>query len=426
MKRKIYLKNQTIYQIYVRNHTPSGTFNELVKDLGRIKDLGVDILYLLPIHPIGDVARKGKLGSPYAIKDYYAINSELGTLEDFKALLSAAHAHGFKVIIDIVLHHTSPDSKLLAKHPDFFFYKNGKTGNKVGDWSDIIDLDYTNKDLWDYMLDMLKYWVSVGVDGFRADVAPLIPLAFWKYVRSALDEVNPHLIWLSESVEPGFLEFLWANNHVGHSDKDMYQAFDILYDYDVYPSLKAFLQGHGDLKTYLNLLRFQEKEYPLGYLKIRTIENHDTPRINALCQNEEVLRNITAWSFFQNGVGYLYGGQEVKAKHRPDLFNIDKVDFKVNDKIYYEFIKKLVKMKKEPIFASLHTFKIINEGENGVIFAKLVSDEQKLYGIFNLSGKEQDIKVYIEDDEYENIIDGKRFSIKKGSLVVSEPLIFFS
>ncbi|MFA7449590.1 MAG: alpha-amylase family glycosyl hydrolase [Bacilli bacterium] len=425
MKRKLYLKNQTVYQIYVRNHTKEGTFNALIRDLPRIKALGVDILYLVPIHPIGEKARKGKLGSPYAIKDYYLVNEELGTLEDFQGFLNIAHSFGFKVIIDIVLHHTSPDSRLLIEHPEFFFYKNGKVGNKIGDWYDIIDLDYNNRDLWDYMLEMLKYWVSVGVDGFRADVAPLVPLAFWEYVRKALDEIDSELIWLSESVEQGFLDFVWANNYVGHADGEMYKAFDMLYDYDVYPALKRYLQGEGKLEDYLKLVRRQEKEYPFGYLKIRTIENHDTERIFALCKNEEVLKNITAWSFFQNGVGYLYAGQEVKAKHRPDLFNKDVIDLKIKDDEYYNFIMNLVELKKLPIFKEHHSFIIEQTEYEDIIIARLISDEETIYGIFNLKGEAQSIRVLLEDGAYDNLLNDEEITIKKGSLTINEPLIFF-
>ncbi|MDY0214930.1 MAG: alpha-amylase family glycosyl hydrolase [Bacilli bacterium] len=425
MKRKLYLKNQTIYQIYVRNHTKEGTFTALISDLPRLKALGVDILYLLPIHPIGEIARKGTLGSPYAIKDYYKVNPELGTLEDFQSFLHAAHSFGFKVMIDIVLHHTSPDAVLLKEHPEFYFYKNGKLGNKIGDWSDIIDLDYNNKDLWVYMKDMLVYWANIGVDGYRADVAPLVPIAFWEYIREELDKVDQDLIWLSESVEPHFLTLLNANNHVGHSDLEMYCAFDILYDYDVYPSFKAYLEGNGTLNAYLDLVRYQEANYPLGYLKIRTIENHDTSRINDLCKNELVLRNVTAWSFFQNGVGFLYAGQEMKAKHRPTLFDVEKVDLEIKDEEFYTFIKQLVDMKKYPIFKDVHTFSILNNAHEDVIVARLISDEERLYGIFNLCGKEVEVNVLIEEGVYENIITGNTFAIKKGSLVIDEPLIFF-
>ena len=350
--KNTYLKNQTIYQVYVRNHTEAGTFRALIEDLPRIKALGASIIYLLPINPIGKVARKGELGSPYAISDYFGFNPELGDIEDFMSLLSSAHEFGLKVMLDIVLHHTSPDAILLGQHPEYYFYKNGKLGNKIGDWSDIIDLDYTNKDLWDYMLYMLTFWASLGVDGFRADVAPLIPLAFWEYIRKEMNETFPDLIWLSESVELSFLKYLKENKHIGHNDNELYSAFDMLYDYDVYPTLKAFLLGEEKLDNYIIGVNYQMSNYPKGYLKIRTLENHDTLRVRELCKNEEVLRNVTAWSFFQDGVGFIYGGQEVKANHRPNLFDTDKISFEVKDQKYYDFIKQLINIKKDPVNAA--------------------------------------------------------------------------
>lgn len=423
MQRKTYLKNHTIYQIYVRNHTKEGTFNALINDLDRIKALGVKVLYLLPIHPIGEVARKGKLGSPYAIKDYYGINPELGTLDDFVGFLNIAHSYGFKVMIDIVLHHTSPDALLLTEHPEFYFYKDGKLGNKVGDWSDIIDLDYTNKALWDYMAEMLMYWVKLGVDGFRADVAPLVPLAFWEYVRAKVDAINPDVMWLSESVEPSFLAFLHAHDHIGHFDHELYSAFDMLYDYDVYNDLKYYLEGTKSLTDYLAGVMFQETNYPRGYLKIRTLENHDTARIAALAKSKTILKNVTAWSFFQNGVGFIYAGQEFKAKHRPSLFEKETISRTIKDHEFYDFIKMLVAFKHLPIFKDHHTFTILNSGDDGVIRAKLVSDEEEMYGFFNLSGTKQTITTELRDGEYLNSLTNKFVAIKKGHLTVSDPVI---
>lgn len=426
MNRKTYLKKSTIYQIYVRNHTKEGTFLALLSDLPRIKALGVDILYLLPIHPIGEVERKGKLGSPYAIKDYYAINPELGTLSDFKEFLKVAHDLGFKVMIDIVLHHTSPDAVLLKEHPEYYFYKDGKLGNKIGDWSDIVDLDYTEQALWDYMLNMLTYWVKLGVDGFRADVAPMVPLAFWEYVRAALDEVNPSLMWLSESVEPSFLTFLNENNHIGHSDKELYRAFDMLYDYDIYNDLKHYLTQSGALSLYVEGLARQMKDYPPGFLKIRTMENHDTLRIAALCKNEAVLRNVTAWSFFANGVGFLYAGQEVKATYRPDLFNKDVIDFRVNDQAFYDFVKALIAFKKVLNHTEYDHYELLSDGVDGTLSARRMSKDDVVYGFFNFSGKKVRIDVPLEDSDYRNALTGDVVSVKRGKMTVSDPVVIIN
>ncbi len=423
MKRKTYLKHATIYQVYVRNHTKKGTFKALKGDLKRIKDLGVDILYLLPIHPIGEISRKGKLGSPYAIKDYYGINEELGNLDDFKSLLATAHDLELSVMIDIVLHHTSPDSVLLKEHPDFYFYKNGKPGNKVGDWSDIIDLDYQNRELWDYMLEMLTYWADLGVDGFRADVAPLIPLEFWKYVRTKLDEKYPELLWLSESVEPGFLTFLHENGHVGHSDAEMYEAFDMLYDYDVYPDFKAYLAGEKPLSLYIEGLKAQEVNYPKGYLKIRTIENHDTSRIAELCDNEQLLYNVTAWSFIQEGVGFIYGGQEVKAMHRPTLFDKDTIDLTVHDQKFYKFIQNLVSLKLHPNFGDdLLSPRIDTVGD--IIQVLHHIDGRYALCYINLTKEKVMINVLLPEGKHKNLLGGE-IEVSDGKFELSGPVIFF-
>ena len=137
------LQNQVIYSVFVRNHTQEGTFRALIPDLARIRSLGVDILWLMPIHPIGKLCRKGSLGSPYANRDYRSVNPEYGSMEDFCTLVDAIHAHGMKCMIDVVYNHTSPDSVLWQEHPEFFYRRpDGGPGNHVGDWTDIIDLDY--------------------------------------------------------------------------------------------------------------------------------------------------------------------------------------------------------------------------------------------------------------------------------------------
>ena len=150
------LQNQIIYSIYVRNHTPEGTFRAVIGDLDRIRALGTNIIWLMPIHPIGVQGKKGTLGCPYANRDYRSVNPEYGTMEDFQELVRQIHARGMKCMIDVVYNHTSPDSVLYAEHPEYFYHnKEGKPGNKVGDWADVIDLDYTNRELWQYLTDTL-------------------------------------------------------------------------------------------------------------------------------------------------------------------------------------------------------------------------------------------------------------------------------
>ena len=195
---EIRCRDLLIYSVFVRNHTDEGSFRAVIPDLPRIRKLGTDVVWLMPIHPIGKEKRKGTLGSPYANMDYRSVNPEYGSLEDFAALADAIHENGMKCIIDVVYNHTSPDSVLWKTHPEFFYKKkDGQPGNHVGDWSDIIDLDYTVPELWDYQIESLKYWAGF-VDGFRCDVASMVPVGFWKKARAEVEKVRPGCLWLAE------------------------------------------------------------------------------------------------------------------------------------------------------------------------------------------------------------------------------------
>lgn len=145
-----------------------------------------------------------------------------------------------KCIIDVVYNHTAPDSVLASEHPEWFYRKpDGSFGNHVGDWTDIIDLDYTNPGLWDYQIETLTQWARI-VDGFRCDVAPLVPMEFWSKARQAVEKVRPGCIWLSESVEPGFITYLRSQNLVAHTDSEVFEVFDIAYDYDIFGIFRGY------------------------------------------------------------------------------------------------------------------------------------------------------------------------------------------
>lgn len=207
MKRdKTELRNLVLYEVFVRNHGPNGKFEDVLNDLGRIKSLGVDVIWLMPIHPIGEKNKKGALGCPYSIKDYRKINPEYGTLQDFKKLIEEAHRRDLKIMIDVVYNHTSHDSRLVADHPEYFHQDaHGKPITTVPAWSDVIDLKHPNLDLQDYLIDIMLYWVKLGVDGFRCDVASIIPLTFWLEAKAQVEAMKPDFIWLAESVHAAWV-----------------------------------------------------------------------------------------------------------------------------------------------------------------------------------------------------------------------------
>ena len=409
-------RNQVMYSVYVRNHTQEGTFQALRGDLKRIKSLGVDIIWLMPIHPIGKKARKGSLGSPYAISDYRAVNPEYGTLEDLKALVEDIHGLGMKCIIDVVYNHTSPDSWLVENHPEWFYHKaDGSFGNHVGDWSDIVDLDYNNKELWDYQIETLKMWAGI-VDGFRCDVAPLVPLAFWLKAREEVEKVHPGCFWLSESIEPDFLSYLRGQGLVAHSDSEIFQAFDAAYDYDIFGTFRGYLEGKLPLTAYAEAVTRQESTYPANYVKLRYLENHDVARAAQVIPNETALLNWTAFLYFQKGMTLIYGGQEVGAVHRPGLFDKDDICWS-SGRNYSDLLRKLSELKKEPLLTDSQYR--VTALPRDILRATHEKFGSKLIGIFSVQGNASLVEIGLPDGQYENLLTGDSVEVYSGRVGIN-------
>lgn len=416
------LRNQVMYQVFVRNFSEEGTFSAVERELERIKALGTDIIWLMPIHPIGKAQRKGTLGSPYAISDYRAVNPEFGTLEDFKSLVNSIHSLGMKCIIDVVYNHTSPDSLLSREHPEWFYHRpDGTFGNRVGDWTDIIDLDYSNKELWRYQIDTLMYWAKY-VDGFRCDVAPLIPLEFWLQARAEVEQVCPGCIWLSESVEPEFITYMRERGMCALSDSEIYRAFDMCYDYDCYRAFTDYLDGNNSLENYVSAVNRQEYTYPDNYVKLRFLENHDQTRAAFLIPDKTALKNHTALMYFQKGMTLVYNGQENSAEHLPSLFDKDTVDYERGEDIS-GFLTKLSEIKRLPIFTD-SSYKLTAQSDD-ILTAVHSKGESKAVGIFSLKGKSGIANIELPDGLYKNLIDGNEKEVFRGRVATDgQPIIF--
>jgi len=422
---KVSLRNKVMYSIFVRNHGINGTFKDVEGDLERIKLLGTDIIWLLPIHPIGTKNKKGELGCPYAIKNYREVNPEYGCLEDFKSLINKIHSLGMECIIDVVYNHTSPDSWLVENHRSFFYKKtNGSLGNKVGDWTDIVDLDYNNKKLWDYQIETLKYWISLGVDGFRCDVASLVPLEFWLSAREQIAKIKENILWLSESVEPSLISTMRENGFVGLSDSEIYQAFDIAYDYDVNTEYLGYFSGQNSLKQYIDRVALQESIYPDNYVKLRFLENHDQLRAKALIPDEETLKIWTGFLYFEKGCTLLNAGQEVQAVTTPSLFDIDKINLNSIKEDFLELLKTLGQIKKKEIIAK-GFYEIYTIEDKDVILASYKMRNKKLIGIFNVGKHQGEISINVTDGKYTNIMDGTVVRVKQGKLMLENKIIIF-
>ena len=415
------LQTQIIYSIYVRNHTPEGTFRAVIPDLDRIRALGTDIIWFLPIHPIGVAGKKGTLGCPYANRDYRSVNPAYGTMDDFKALVREIHARGMKCMIDVVYNHTSPDSTLYHEHPDFFYHgADGKPGNKMGDWSDVIDLDYHNPDLWAYQIESLKFWAGI-VDGFRCDVASFVPLAFWKAARKAVSEVNPDCIWLAETVHQSFGCLARAHSVPSELDYDMYEAFDMEYEYDIREAFDKYLQGSIALSHYLDMLNFQEAIYPANYNKLRFLENHDQPRICSYVTDEQALRNYTAMLYFLKGTTLLYAGQEFENDHLPSLFEKEPID-RHTGKDLTPLLKTLASIKRALGVPSF--FRAEADDANDIAVMQRTGDTGHFIGVFSLKGVSAEVPVPAMDGVYENLLGGASVTVAAGKLsCAGEPVI---
>jgi glycosidase len=292
-----WLRDGVIYEVFPRNFSAEGNFNAVTARLDELQDLGVTILWLMPIHPSGQKLRKGTLGSPYAVRDYDAINPDYGTESDLKRLASEAHRRGMKVIIDIVANHTAWDSVLMA-HPEFYKHDaDGRIIPPVKEWTDVAGLDYGNPKLREYVIGMLKRWIdpaTFDLDGFRCDVASMVPTDFWEQARVELTKVKPGIMMLAEASKPELLV----------------KAFDIDYAWPLHATLNNVLLNGAPASEFKKSWDESRQQFPTGSLHMRISDNHDEARAVARFGIKGALA-ASALMFCLDGVPLLYNGMEV-------------------------------------------------------------------------------------------------------------------
>ena len=312
-------RSANIYQVNLRQFTPEGTIAAFRHHLPRLATMGVDILWLMPIQPIGVKNRKGTLGSNYSVSDYLAVNPEFGTLEEFKALVHAAHELGLKLILDWVANHTAWDHAWVEIHPDWYLtnaegaihsyvYDNGR---ELEHWTDVVGLDYGRPALWDAMQQALCFWVrETGIDGYRCDVAGLVPLAFWERARAVL-----------ESIKPVFMLAEWSAPEL-HA-----HAFDMTYDWALLDVLKAIARGAGDARDLVNCLDESARAFPADAYRMTFTSNHDKNAWEG--HDAEVFgpafRVCAVLAATLPGLPLVYGGQEAILDKRIAFFEKDPI-----------------------------------------------------------------------------------------------------
>jgi len=335
------LQSLVLYEVFVRNYSEEGTFEKLGEDLKRIKDMGVDVLWLMPHYPIGEEERKGSLGSPYSIMEYKTCEESLGTLEDFRRLADKVHDQGMRLMIDIVFNHTSRDSAFVKEHPEWF--KRDIFDRPTSPWEDVADFNYEHAAQWDALIDVLKFWASQGVDGFRCDVASMVPLDFWQKARREVDGEGD-MIWLAESVDAAFLTALRRADQTSLCDAELLQAFDLTYDYDLWNLWCSVVAGIEPVHRYLEMLQFQEVYLPARAVKMRFVENHDQTRIMARAHTKDQAIAWTAFTAFNKGALLIHAGQEEGMQKATELFEKDPIPW--DSCPYQGILSKLARMKK--------------------------------------------------------------------------------
>ena len=421
---KTELLKTVIYQVFVRNETEEGTFKALENKLESIKEKGCDILYIMPISPIGKKGRKGSLGSPYAIKDYETINEEYGTLEDFKSLIDKTHKLGMKIMMDIVFNHTSRDSILIDKHEEFYYHgKDGKLGNRVGDWSDVYDLDLNKECTQDYLISVLKLYESWGVDGFRFDVASFLPAAFYHKVKANL---NSDTIMLAEAVDGNFLLDARSTGREVLSNDELFEnGFDMCYHYANWHFFSEFLNNRTleNLSIYKATLEMEQASIRQDGLIIRAIENHDRTRICGYKGSDNFHKSLLAYSLFTKGAAFVYSGEESKESHTPSLFDKETITFKNFDEDYYNFYLKNIELKKRDINTKLIQSSFSQDKEMGLKVTNYYSDDYKELGLFPMDDDNVlFVNIELKDGTYQNLLGGY-IEVRNKTILTSKPLI---
>ncbi len=386
-----------IYEVNVRQYTKEGTFNAFAAALPRLKEMGVQILWFMPITPISVIDRKGKLGSYYAVQDYKAINPEFGTMQDWKNLVAKAHGLGFKVITDWVPNHTGADNGWLTRHPDFF--TKDSTGKPIPafDWTDTRDLNYNNKEMRDSMIAAMKFWITESdIDGFRCDVAGEVPDDFWKDCIAELKKMKN--------------VFMLAEGDKGSLHRD---GFNVSYPWDMFSTLKKIAAGKTNALAIDTVLKRQDSTFPAGAIRMYFTSNHDENSWNKADYGTMPGAEHAPFAVFtqtmRNSIPLIYSGQEEPVMDSISFFYKNPIRFGKYGRA--KFYKTLLTLRaNNPALAADASFKKVSVGDDKALYAYVRQKyRNKVVVILNLTPKEQTIKIN------ENLLYGNPLNVFMGT-----------
>ena len=429
------LGQSVIYEANIRQYSPEGTFNEFTKDIPQLKELGVKVIWLMPVYPISSVKRKAAdgrfaeeiedaterekiLGSYYAISDYTGINPEFGTLEDFQKLVKTAHDNDIYVILDWVANHTGWDHVWIDEHPEFYTKNeageiidpiNPENGESWG-WTDVADLNYDNKELWTEMRKEMRYWVEEqNIDGFRCDVAGEVPTEFWESAVKEIKQVKP-IFMLAES-----------------EDKDLFEeAFDMGYNWEGHHILNAIAKGEKnaeDLGDYLKKIdtTYQEDDYLMNF-----VTNHDENSWSGSINERmgDAAEIMTALTFTMPGMPLIYSGQEYDMQKRLRFFEKDTIPHQKNK--FWPILSKLGKLKNKNLALDgsktpAKFLKVENSNESTIFSFEREKDADKIIFIGNLSDTSSSFSINLEGNFIDYMNNEKVFVIDKNQKIEFSP-----
>ncbi|PKP38079.1 MAG: alpha-amylase [Bacteroidetes bacterium HGW-Bacteroidetes-14] len=410
-------KDAVIYEVNTRQFTPEGTFSAFAKHLPRLHELGVEILWFMPVHPIGEVDRKGTLGSYYSIKDYKAVNPEFGTFEDFKMVVDEAHKLGIKVIIDWVANHTSRDAVWTVDHPEWYVIDT-VTNKPIApfDWTDVAKLDYSKTDMREAMAEAMLFWVKeAGIDGFRCDVAAEVPVDFWESTVTRLREVQPELFMLAE----------------GETPELQHKAFNMYYSWTFHHIMNNMAQGKSNIDSLRSYLSKGMSRFPLNTVSMNFTSNHDENSWNGT-EFERLgnhAKQMAALTFVMPGMPLIYNGQEAGFNRRLQFFEKDSISWS-GDKSFEELYKKLILMKKEnralDVPFTQMPEEIKTERPDAVLVLKRVLNDNIVLSAFNFSAESVKVSLNegVENGNYKVFNETVTTTLQNGSEIEIEPFGF--
>ena len=407
-------KDAVLYEVNTRQFTPEGTFKAIEAHLPRLKELGVDILWFMPINPIGIKNRKEPLGSYYSVRDYKDVNPEFGKLEDFKALVAKAHEMGFHVIIDWVPNHSSWDNKLAEQHPDW--YEKDSKGNFIPplgfDWTDVIQFNWKNKELQDYMADALKFWVNLGVDGFRVDHPDLTPPEFWERVRTELTAIKPVLMVAENEAQHDFLK----------------KGFDMSYAWELHHLMNSVAQGKDSVTALNRYYRKEKMTFPPDVYRMTFMDNHDENSWAGTINSRMGAAQdpFAVFTFTTYGFPLLYNGQESGLAKSLKFFVKDTIKWENNR--FTTFYQGLIKLKKsnKALWNGLAggTMDSIKTNRENRVFAFFrQKDENRVVVFLNLRKKDVSLKPDLENlkGDYTEYFSGAKVTFPLADSLKLEP-----